>query len=171
MTATESPERTLAGTDGYVVESTEGDLGWVEEVWIDEANEPGALAVLTNDGRHGLLRSEDVVAVDREYRWVVVQSDPELLELDPPRMVESNEGDEPGRLAASWTTTGDVLRLAPRRRRRWRPAFLRRKSSSPGAEPKLWRAIAVLLSSIAFLVVFVATLAFLVARIVTGAAY
>jgi hypothetical protein len=167
MTATETAERTLVGTDGFVVESTEGDLGWVEEVWLGEADEPDALAVRTIDGRHGLLQSEDILAVDREYRWVVVRPDPVLLELDAPRMMTPREEDD-GRLAASWTTTGEVFRLAPRRRR-WRFPFRRRASASD--EPRLWRAVTVLLTSIAFLVVLVATLAFLVAWLVTGDAY
>jgi len=170
MTATESQELTLAGTDGYVVESTEGDLGWVEEVWVGDANEPGALAVRTTDGRHGLLLSEDVLAVDREYHWVVVCPEPVLLELDSPRMVKTEQAGDGGRVTASWATTGEAFRLAPRRRW-WRLPFRRRKRASTGAEPPLWRAVAVLLSSIAFLVVLVAFLAFLVARIVTGAAY
>jgi len=167
MTATDTAERTLVGTDGFVVESTEGDLGWVEEVWVGEADEPGALAVRTTDGRHGLLRREDILAVDREYRWVVVRPNPVLLELDAPRITTQREEDD-GRPAASWKTTGEVFRLAPRRRR-WRVPFRRRASAS--GEPPLWRAVTVLLTSIAFLVVFVAALAFLVARLVTGAAY
>lgn len=171
VTATESQERTLAGTDGYVVESSEGDLGWVEEVWVGDAHEPGALAVRATDGRHGLLRGEDVVAVDREYRWVVVRVESELLELDSPRLLKADEADESGRMAASWETTGEVFRLAPRRRL-WRLPFLRRRARSrTPREPRLWLAVAVLLSSLAFLIVLVATLAFLVAWLVTGEAY
>lgn len=170
MTATEIHEPALDGTDGFVVESTEGDLGWVEEVWVGEGNEPGALAVRTTDGRHGLLLSKDVLAVDREYHWVVVRSEPELLALDNPRMLDADEGDGGGHIAASWKTTGEVFRLAPRRRR-WRVPFLRRKARSGHGEPPLWRAIAVLLSSIAFLVVLIATLAFLIAWLVAGEAY
>jgi hypothetical protein len=174
MATTESQELTLDGTEGFVVESTEGDLGWVEEVWVGDANEPSALAVRTTEGRHGLLTSKDILAVDREYHWVVVRPEPVLLELDSPRMLTGAEGDAGGRVAASWTTTGEVFRVAPRRRP-WRIPFRRRRSASASAEreqePPLWQSIAVLLSSIALLVVVVATLAFLVARLVTGAAY
>jgi hypothetical protein len=172
MSTTESQERTLDGTEGYVVESTEGDLGWVEEVWVGDANEPDALAVRTSEGRHGLLSGKDVLAVDHEYHWVVVRPEPVLLELDSPRMLTGGEGDAGGRVAASWSTTGMVFRVTPRRRP-WRIPFRRRRSASASAdrEPRLWRSVAVLLSSIALLVVVVATLAFLVARLVTGAAY
>jgi hypothetical protein len=172
MGTTESQELSLNGTEGYVVESTEGDLGWVEEVWIGDANEPSALAVRTAEGRHGLLPGEDVLAVDREYHWVVVRPEPMLLELDSPRMLTGGEDDAGGRVAASWSTTGEVFRVAPRRRP-WRIPFRRGRSASASVdpEPPLWRSVAVLLSSIAVLVVLVATLAFLVARLVTGAAY
>jgi hypothetical protein len=171
MAATESQELTLDGTEGFVVESTAGDLGWVEEVWVADSNEPGALAVRTIEGRHGLLMAEDVLTVDREYHWVVVGPEPALLELDSPRLLADEKRDAGGRVAASWSTTGEVFRVTPRRRP-WRVPFLRRRSTSaPAQEPRLWQSVAVLLSSIALLVVFVATLAFLVARLVTGAAY
>jgi hypothetical protein len=88
-------------------------------------------------------------------------------------MLSVREEDEGGRIAASWTTTGEVFRIAPRRRHRWRFPFLRRKSKSAAAsrEPQLWQAVAILLTSIAFLVALVAALAFLIAWLVTGAAY
>jgi hypothetical protein len=172
MATTESRELTLDGTEGYVVESTEGDLGWVEEVWVGDANEPSALAVRTAEGRHGLLPGKDVLAVDREYHWVVVRPEPVLLELDSPRMLARGEGDAGGRVAASWSTTGAVFRVAPRRRP-WRIPFRRRRSASASAdrEPPLWQSVATLLTAIVLLVALVMTLAFVVARIVTGAAY
>jgi hypothetical protein len=171
MTTTESQELTLEGTEGFVVESTEGDLGLVEEVWVGDADDVGALAVRTTDGRHGLLLSEDVLAVDRDYHWVVVRPEPLLRELDSPRMQTTREGGEGERIAASWATTGEVFRLAPRRRRRHRLFRRRTPASGAGREPELWRAVAVLLSSIALIVVTVAAVAFIVAWIVTGAAY
>src|SRR5215831_4727434 len=99
VTATETNERLLE-TDGYVVESAAGDLGWVEEVWIDDEGEAEAVAVRTADGRHGLLLADDVLTVDRESRWVVVDEDTKLLELAAPRL--NREG---GRLTSSWGTT------------------------------------------------------------------
>jgi hypothetical protein len=55
--------RRLWGTEGFLVESPEGEIGRVEEVWLDEANAPCAVAVQTSDGRHALLLEEEVVAV------------------------------------------------------------------------------------------------------------
>ena len=94
----------LRDADGFVVESSAGDIGWVEEVWIGESGDPQALAVRTADGRHGLLLPTEVLAVDREQRWVVVPPEPGLLELDAPRVTGVGSArTEP--LAASWTTT------------------------------------------------------------------
>ena len=170
MPTTDSQKVSLRGTDGFVVESTEGDLGWVEEVWVGDAKEPDALAVRTTDGRHGLLLGGDVVAVDLEYHWVVVRPEPVLLELDSPRLVTGEEG-EGGRVEASWATTGEAFRLAARRRPLRLPFLRRRRRASATGEPPLWRAVAVLLSSIAFLVVLVGALAFLAAWLVAGTAY
>jgi hypothetical protein len=140
----------LSGTEGYVLESPQGDLGRIEEVVVgDDENVPVALDVRTNEGWHGLLRAEDVLVVDREYRWVVVPPDPSLR-----------------------TETGTVRRPRPRQPRPlslpWRGL---RGRSKPGKELPLWQAIAIELTFIAVLVVGVIAVAFLVARLVTGAAY
>jgi hypothetical protein len=156
-------DRRLLGTEGFVVESPEGDVGHVEEVLLGEEREPRALVVRTEDGRHGLLTGQEVLVVDREYHWVVVSSEPALLELD-----EQGAANE---RAPSWTTTGDVFHASPRPPRTVRLPFhvpaLRKKEG----EPLLWQAIAVLLGSIAVIVALVVALAFLVARLVTGSPY
>lgn len=66
-TVAESRDRLLE-TDGFLVESSAGDLGSIEEVWIDETGDADTVAVRTADGRHGLLLDEDELAVDRESR-------------------------------------------------------------------------------------------------------
>jgi len=170
MTAIAAEDQRLDGTDGFVVESPEGDVGRVEEVWVGEANEPCALAVRTSEGRHGLLLGEDVLAVDRENHWVVVSPETVLLELDTPRLQTTRGEDGGTRPAASWTTTGDVVPLAPPHRLRRRFPLLRRASASVG-EARLPRAVAILLTSIVLLVALVMTLAFIIARLLTGAAY
>jgi hypothetical protein len=172
MTAIAGEDQRLDGTDGFVVESPEGDVGRVEEVWVGEANEPRALAVRTSEGRHGLLLGENVLAVDRENHWVVVSPETLLLELDTPRL-QTTQGDDGGmRQAASWTTTGDVVPLVPlRRRRRLLPVRLRAAVSPLAGEDRLPWAVATLLTSIVLVVALVMTLAFIVARLVTGAAY
>lgn len=164
----------LRETDGFVVESPDGDLGWVEEVWVGEANEPAALAVRTADGRHGLLLGEDVLAVDRENRWVVVPAEPDLLELDVPRLTTMRERGAI-RLAASWTTTGALLPVSPRRHRRSRFPSHPSKATPPAPteslERPLWQPVGLLIVSLVLIVALVITLAFVVARLVTGAAY
>lgn len=159
----------LRGTDGYVVESPDGDVGWVEEVWLGETNEPRAIAVRTADGRHGLLLDDQVLAVDREYHWVVVPRDPSLLALDPPRLVA--DGEARSGLTASWTTTGERFPALAPRRRALLAARRAARSRTARAEWPLWRSVATLLATIAFLVAFTITLAFVVAWLVTGAAY
>ncbi len=165
----------LRDTEGFVVESAAGDLGWVEEVWLGDGGAPRAVAVLTADGRHGLLLAEDVLGVDRERRWLVARPDPELLELAPPRVTSSGDG-AGARLSASWTTTGASLHVTPAHRRLLRSALPapRRPAAPAAAEPherELWQAVAILLGSVAVLMALVITLAFVVAKLVTGAAY
>jgi len=167
--------RQLRETEGFLVESPEGAIGRVEEIWVDEANEPCALAVRTNDGRHALLLEEDVVAVQHEQGWVVAPSHPGLLELEQPRLsTNADRGGSEPRIVASWQTTGAVLAAAPRPARRWRLPFpdLRRSAVEPDSvERPLWRAIATLYAALVFVVAFVITLAFVIARLVSGAAY
>jgi hypothetical protein len=164
----------LRETEGFLVECPEGAIGRVEEIWVDEANEPCALAVRTNDGRHALLLGEDVVAVQHEQGWVVAPSHPGLLELEPPRLSNADRGASEPRIAASWQTTGAVLPAAPRPAWRWRLPFLDLRRSpveADSVERPLWRAVATLYAVLVFVVAFVITLAFVIARLVSGAAY
>lgn len=157
----------LHDTDGFLVESPDGDLGWVEEVWLAESGEPKALAVRTADGRHGLLVEEDVLAVDRERRWVVVAEKPRLLELAAPRVA----GGGGGELAASWATTGSDLEVTPRPHRLWHVPYRPAEPKSPARrrrkERPVWQGIALLLVTIAFLVGATTALAFAIADLLT----
>jgi hypothetical protein len=153
----------LRACDGFGVESAEGTIGWVEEVWLDDADEPEALAIRTTEGRRALLRVDDIESLDTEYGWVVVGPEPRLLELDAPRV--------DGSLVASWGTTGNVLPvpsapgLADRVLRRSRPRRARRE------ERPIWQVVGVLYGVLVLLIVGFMTLAFLVAYLVTGSAY
>jgi hypothetical protein len=156
----------LHDTLDFVVESAEGDLGRVEEVWLGPADEPQALAVRLRDGSRALLLAQDVIAVDREHRWVVVDPSPELLELDAPRL----DGDGSGRLAASWTTTGAVVHPEPPQPL----AGLHRRLSRHvprAAERPLWQLIAILYTSLTVIVLAVVGLVFLVSWLAGGAPY
>jgi len=141
----------LRNADGYVVESPHGDVGEVEEVWLDH-DDPCALAVRVKDGRRALLLSRDVVAVDREHRWVVVPEEAELLELDAPRL---RAGDAP---AASWSTTGNVVSIAPHAGEHVAPAHQTEPASV--RERPLWQTVAILYVALLVIVVFVTALAF-----------
>jgi hypothetical protein len=172
MMATLEKRELLRHSEGFVVESPDGDLGWVEEVWLGETSEPRALAVRTVDGRHGLLLEDDVLAVDGESHWVVVPADPTLLELAPPRLTDA-PAEADGRFAASWETTGRHLTLSPRRPRLLR--FLRRRTRRKRArvshERPLWQSLATLVGSLVLIVAFAITVAFLIANLVTGTPY
>ena len=176
MAAASETSSELHDTDGFLVESPEGEIGWVEEIWLGEANEPRALVVQTRDGRHALLLEEDVVAVEREQRWVVVPRRPTLLELAPPRLTNGDSTGPGVRMTASWATTGAPLAALAQPSWRWRlhlphprPAAAARKREP--AERPLWLAIAVLYASLALVIASLITLAFLIARLVSGAAY
>jgi hypothetical protein len=176
MTAVAEANEQLRDTDGFLVESSEGDIGWVEEIWVGEANEPRALALQTRDGRHALLPAEEVLAVEREQRWVVVPPQPTLLELGPPHLTKDGRDGSGMRMTASWATTGAPIAAPTRPSWRWRLRLPRPRSAAvprerERAERPLWQVIAMLYASLAFTVVFVIALAFAIARLVSGAAY
>jgi hypothetical protein len=165
----------LRNTDGFLVESSAGDVGWVEEVWLDDRDEPRALALQTLDGRHGLLRVEDVLAVEADERWVVVRPEQELLELDAPRVRSAN-----GDILASWGTTGAVLHVSAEPR--WHvPVHLPHRG--PHGHPRLaaasrriqrwppWLAIGALYAALGLIIAALITVAFVIAWVVTGQAY
>jgi hypothetical protein len=165
----------LRNADGFLVESSAGDVGWVEEVWLDDVDEPRALALQILDGRHALLRAEDVLAVEPEQRWVVVRPEQELLELDAPRVRTSN-----GTILASWATTGELLR-APSEPRWHMPVHLPHRDLH--GHPRMaaasrriqrwpaWLAVGALYLALACIVGLLIAFAFLIAHLVTGHAY
>src|SRR5438128_2317934 len=102
-------EHTLAGCEGFRLESQHGLLGWVEETWLGASAEPVALAIRTIDGRDGLLLAEEVEIVNREREVLTMRADSRLLELDVPRVDTAS----PNGLAASWRSTGAALEPLP----------------------------------------------------------
>jgi hypothetical protein len=170
MALVTTPNAELYGTEDFAVESADGRIGRVEEVWLGPDDEPEALAIRTVDRRRALLLSEEVRNVDREYRWIVVRPEPTLLELDAPRLapVESDGG---LRVAASWETTGARITARPPRRLEWllrgaAPTRRLRRGERP-----VWRAVAILYGSVALAALVLTALAFLIPLFVTGSAY
>jgi hypothetical protein len=97
MVALVEIDQRLRDTEGYTVESPEGDVGRVEEVRFGDGGETYALDVELLDGSHTLLRADDVLAVDRDYRWVVVPSPPGGREDAPSEPVPSTAHPKPER--------------------------------------------------------------------------
>jgi hypothetical protein len=134
--------RSLRDTEEYAVETPAGPIGHVVEVRAD------ALAVRTRDGTRALLRTDDVITVDREHRWVVVDEHPALVELPSGRIVHP----EP------------IDRLANLR------AALRRHRPHLAGRP-LWQLVAILYGALTVIVAGGVGLVFLIAWLTTGAPY
>jgi|SRR5581483_3484776 len=168
-----APAIRLGGTEAYAVETPDGAVGTVEEVWLDPDDRPRAVAVRTRDGRRGLLLADQVRAVDREHHWIVAQPHPVLLELDAPRLAAG--GDAAGsRIAATWSTTGSPL--APPAPGRRLPRLRARTDASPSPRTEapdrpLWQTIAFLYGWLALFLAFMLALAFLIPLLVEGSAY
>jgi hypothetical protein len=167
----------LPACDGFRVESPNGPVGWVEEVWLGRPNEPSAFALRLFDGRHGLLTDADVVAVLPEDALVVTGPDPAMLELGPPRVERWSTANGHVDLTATWSTTGAVIELPRRSPSRLRAAVLARRpwllrpTRREGEERPLWQTLILLYAGLAFLVLLVISLAFVIARLLTGTAY
>jgi hypothetical protein len=88
-----------------------------------------------------------------------------------PHLALSDEDGQGTRIAASWATTGALIDVPPRPRRH--PRERRQPQGQPLGRPArpLWQVVLVLYASLALIAAFVITLAFVVARLVTGAAY
>ena len=132
----------LRGTEDYAVETPAGEIGRVEEVREE------ALAVRTSDGTHALLRGHDVITVDREHHWVVVEEHPTLVELATGGTIHPEPID---RLA-------DV-----------RAAFQRHMPHL--ADRPLWQLVAILYGALTFIVGAGVGLVFLIAWLATGSPY
>jgi hypothetical protein len=161
--------------DGFRVDSPDGRLGLVEEVWLGTAGEPVALAVRLENGRRGLMLAEDVRTILEDDRVVIAAPRAKLLELDAPRLEQISAGGGAPRLAASWATTGALLRPPPRPQPLARLLFAvtRSPASQPAAEHErpIWRTILILYASIALLAAGLMAVAFLAALLATGHAY
>jgi hypothetical protein len=168
MALVTTPNAELYGTEDFAIESADGRIGRVEEVWLGPDDEPEALAIRMVDGGRALLLSEEVRTVDREYRWIVVRREPALLELDAPRLIPA-DGDS--RLVALWETTGARITPRPPSRLEWLLRGAAPTKRLRRGERPLWRAVAILYGSIALAAILLIALAFLIPLFVTGSAY
>lgn len=162
MATTAARREDLRTCDGFRIESADGPIGWVEEVWLDGSDEPQALAIRTIEGRRALLDVDDVESLDLEYGWIVVGAEPRLLELDAPRI--------DGGRTASWRTTGNVLPVPPA------PGLvdriLRRSRRRTAREERpIWQVVGVLYGVLVLFIIAFITVSFLVAYLVTGRPY
>lgn len=89
----------LRRCEGFRVETPEGFLGWVEDVWLGASHEPDALVVRSGQlGRRVLSLAGEVVRVVPERECVVLHSLPELIELDSavePSVEADRRGEQP----------------------------------------------------------------------------
>jgi hypothetical protein len=174
MSIAVSTPQALRDCDGFWVDSPEGRVGFIGEVWLGPGDEPKAFAVHTTEGRHGLLLSDDVLALSPEDETVVLRSGATLLELQPPRL--GSDADGPAPITAFWATSGATLSLPNpsggisgiARLRATRP---RSVGPTLATERPIWATIAVLYLSLAVIVAVVIGLAFLIAWLIAGQAY
>lgn len=162
----------LARCEGFRLEGPKGLLGWVEETWLGEGDEPVALAIRTIDGRDGLLPVEDVEALDREAERLRMRAGARLLELDIPRVDPASSNG----LVASWRTTGAPLEPLPEPPgavdrallaiRPWRLA----PPPEPETEKPLWLLLGGLYAVLTVIVLGMIGLCFLIAWLAAGSA-
>jgi hypothetical protein len=148
--------------DGLAVESLQGRLGEVEEVWLGPDDEPQALVVQRRDGRRGLLLADGVASVEPEEGAVFARPGHRLFELAAPKMTADS------RLTASWTAADNPLPPLEQQRSRLLPR-LHMPDATPSEQP-LWKQIAILYVGIGIVVCVVMLLAFLIAWAWTGSA-
>jgi len=132
----------LRDTEDYAVETPSGAIGLVEEV------RPGGLAVRTADGMRALLRSDEVLAVDREHRWVVVDEHPALVDA----------------------ATGGIVHPEPIDRLAGVREVFRRHAPHLAHRP-LWQLVAILYGGLTLIVAGGVGLVFLIAWLAAGAPY
>src|SRR5215467_10347542 len=96
----------IGNCDGYGVVRPAGVVGWVEEPWLDDRDDPTALAVRLLDGRRGLLLHDQIVEVAHDRRAVTIGNDARILQLELPHVRVDG-----GKPVASWAATGAPLVL------------------------------------------------------------
>jgi hypothetical protein len=168
-TGNDAPMTTVAelqSCDGFSLEGPDGLLGWVEETWLDDSGHPAALAVRTLAGRRALLLTDAIRAVDADTQHVIVAAEPQLQELDAPRI--AGDGSPIG---ASWQTTGNLLEPVAAEPASLPRALAASRTLTEQHERPLWQIAAFALVCLASLIALEIGLDFFVAYIVTGHAY
>jgi hypothetical protein len=153
--------------DGFEVVTPSGLVGWVEEVWLGESDEPAALALRLLDGRRGLLLVTDVRETVAERCVIRVPATVRLLELQPPHLETGRDGP-----AASWTCTGAIV-VPPEPPGHLHQAILsmhRPVVPQHGQRPErpIWQILLGICAGAALLALAITGLCILVAYLVTG---
>jgi hypothetical protein len=159
---------TIRNVDGFEVLTPRGFVGWVEETWLDDRNDPTAFVLRISDGRRGLIVADTVMDCVQERRSLLVNSDVRVLELEPPHVASD------GGLTATWRTTGAQIELpeppGPVHHalvdRLHRPA-VPTSAARPGERP-LWQVLMVMYSALFFIALALIGLDFLVSYVSTG---
>ena len=152
---------------GFSVIGSSGIVGWVEEVWLDEADAPAGVAIELLDERRVFLAVADIADFSADGFSLTMRPDARLLALELPRVVTADTND--GTLAATWKTTDEPVEIGNQGAvpmDRSAPAL--RLASSREGRP-LWQVIAALYTFLVLLVTALIGIDFLIAYLVTGA--
>lgn len=159
----------VPNVDGFEIVTPSGLAGWVEEMWLDSADAPIALALRLLDGRRGLLFTSDVDEVVRERCSIRISDGVRILELEPPHL-EARDGVP----VASWRATGVELSLPEPPGQLHQAILARHRPIVPAQAPKperpIWRLMLGVYLALAVIALTVIGLDFLVAYLVTGSA-
>ena len=100
----------IVGCAGFSVCGSSGIVGWVEEVWLDEADAPAGVAVELLDERRVFLPVADIAEILPESFSVTMRPNARLLALELPRVATAGANGEA--LSATWRTTDEPVDLA-----------------------------------------------------------
>lgn len=154
----------VAGCAGFWVIGPIGTIGWVEEVWLSESDDPAGVVVELVDGRRAFLPSAGIEDVSEYDRHVEMHPHASLLALELPRLATS-ESDQTI-MAATWRTNGRQLELPTAQ---GLPANVDAVQASERETGRpLWQVVAAVYACLVLIVMSLIGIDYLVAYLVTG---